>query len=541
MKDINQYSLTVWEGLDIIFSVINFQTQKRSINMKTPAKTDFISELRRIFWPIEWHENKKFIPMAMMMFCILFTYTSVRIMKDSLIVTGVGAEAISFIKTYLVVPSAVIMMIVYVKLCNIMSQQKVFYTISTFFSLYLAFFAFALYPYQEFFHTHPEAIENLSLQYPNFRWFIRIYGKWSFASFYVIAELYGSMMLTLLFWQFANQITKTSEAKRFYSMFGLLGNLALPLIAVVFHYVLRSDIIKSILTEETNRYMLLLSIIIFINIMGAFFYSWMNKHVLTDPRFYDSGESSGKAKKKKPKLSLTESFKMIFTSKYLGLIVALIICYGVSMNLLEGVWKAKIKVLYPNHGDYDVFMSSFYGYQGGVAILFMLIGSNILRRVSWTTAAIFTPIMILLTGIGFFSFIIFDQSIGLYLAAFFGTGPLALAVLIGAAQGILSKATKYSLFDSTKEMSYIPLDDEMKSKGKAAVDVIGGRFGKAGGAIIQSTFFMLFTSYSFTDGKDPSPYFASLFFIAVILWVFAVRALGKEYGAKIIEHEAEAK
>ena len=36
-------------------------------------------------------------------------------------------------------------------------------------------------------------------------------------------------MISLLFWQFANDITKTSEAKRFYSMFGLIANIALIL------------------------------------------------------------------------------------------------------------------------------------------------------------------------------------------------------------------------------------------------------------------------------------------------------------------------
>jgi ATP/ADP translocase len=38
-----------------------------------------------------------------------------------------------------------------------------------------------------------------------------------------------------------------------------------------------------------------------------------------------------------------------------------------------------------------------------------------------------------------------------------GTSPLMLAVMIGAAQNILSKGAKYSLFDPCKEMAYIPL------------------------------------------------------------------------------------
>lgn len=49
------------------------------------------------------------------------------------------------------------------------------------------------------------------------------------------------MILSLLFWQFNNSITKTHEAKRFYSHFGLLGNISLPMVAVVFNIFLSKD------------------------------------------------------------------------------------------------------------------------------------------------------------------------------------------------------------------------------------------------------------------------------------------------------------
>ena len=501
--------------------------------MGKSEKTDYLAELRKIFWPIERHEVKKFLPMALMMACILFNYATVRSIKDALVVTSIGAEALYFLKTYAVMPSAIIMVIIYAKLCNMMSQRNVFYTITSFFIAYFAFFTFVLYPNPEFFHMAASTTDALVVQYPNFQWFIRIAGSWSYATFYVMAEMWGAIMLSLLFWQFANQITKTQEAKRFYSMFGLLGNVALPLVAVSFHYLLSED---ANLVADNVRMIPVLCTTIVSGMIILFLYTWINLNVLTDPALYDPN-GAGAPSKTKTKLSLGESFKMIFSSRYLGLITILLLAYGISIVLVEGVWKAKIKELYPTVEAYTRYMGNFQAYQGVAAILFMLVGSNILRRVSWTAAATFTPIMILCTGLAFFSFILFDDSIGLQVAAFFGTGPLAMAVTVGMIQNVLSKATKYSLFDSTKEMSYIPLDNEMKTKGKAAVDVIGGRFGKGGGGIIISTVFFLMPSYTF---KEAAPLFAVIFFVIVILWVLAARALGREYNKKLAENEAAA-
>ena len=105
-------------------------------------------------------------------------------------------------------------------------------------------------------------------------------------------------------------------------------------------------------------------------------------------------------------------------------------------------------------------------------------------RKSWGFAAILTPIVLLITGTAFFVFVLFRGSLTDYISAL-GTTPLFLAVIFGAIQNIMSKSSKYSLFDPTKETSYIPLDPESKVKGKAAIDVVGARLGKSGGSLIQ--------------------------------------------------------
>lgn len=72
-----------------------------------------------------------------------------------------------------------------------------------------------------------------------------------------------------------------------------------------------------------------------------------------------------------------------------------------------------------------------------------------------------TPTVLLLTGVGFFSLILFGEPLTPLLAQA-GMTPLLAAVYVGALQNIFSKSAKYSLFDPCKEMAYIPLDEEMK-------------------------------------------------------------------------------
>lgn len=493
-------------------------------------------KLRSFLWPIHNYELKKVLPMFLMFFCISFNYTILRDTKDTLIVTapGSGAEAIPFIKLWLVVPSAVVFMLIYAKLSNILSKKALFYAVTAPFLIFFALFPTVIYPFRNILHPTSFADYLQGVLPAGFSGFIAMLRNWSFAVFYVLAELWGSVMLSLVFWGFANEITKIHEAKRFYALFGVGANVALlasgP--SIVWASKLTASASETADPWKTSLYFLM-SMVVFAGIIIMAVYWWINEYVLTDPRFYSPEQQT--SKKKKAKMSMGESFAYLARSPYMLLLALLVISYGVCINLVEVTWKSQLKLQYPTPNEYSQFMGHFSFYTGVVSVIVMLfIGGNVIRRFGWLTGALATPVMLFLTGAVFFMLVIFKQQ-AQGLVAFLGTTPLMLAVIIGALQNIISKSTKYSMFDATKEMAYIPLDQEQKVKGKAAIDVVAARLGKSGGSFIQQGLLVLCGSIS-----AMTPYLAVLLFVIIFVWIVAATQLNKLFLAQSALKEKEA-
>lgn len=151
---------------------------------------------------------KKIIPLGLMFFCILFNYTILRDTKDVLVVTAPGssAEIIPFLKTWVNLPMAIGFMLLYTKLSNVLSKQALFYTVILPFIAFFGAFGFVLYPLSGYFHPTALADKLLAALGPRFLGPLAILRIWSFCLFYVMAELWGSVVVSVLFWGFANQV-----------------------------------------------------------------------------------------------------------------------------------------------------------------------------------------------------------------------------------------------------------------------------------------------------------------------------------------------
>jgi AAA family ATP:ADP antiporter len=480
--------------------------------------SDKMSKFRKQVFPVESGERKKFFMMSAMMFFIIYVYTVVRDTKDTLVVSHCGAEAITFLKVYGVLPASAIFMILYSKLSNVLSKEALFYTTCIpFFAFYLAFCLF-LYPYRHI--LHPENFgEGLGLE--GLKFLTSIVKYWTFSLFYVISELFGSVGVSVLFWQFANEIIPMDQAKRFYPLFGQLANLA-PIAAG------QTVVLSAAMTDPKSEDPFLKSIqlmTVFITLSGVSItalYKGLSGIVRQEKEkkalLAAVSDASPVVKKKKPKMGMAESFKFLLQSKYLGFLSILVIAYGLSINFTEVLWKSQVKLLYPNKQDYQRFMGNYSTIMGATTFLIIFAGSHIVKTFGWKVGALTTPVMMALLAAPFFGFIIFG---GINATGASSKTVLATAVWIGLVQNILSKSIKYALFDPTKEMAYIPLDNESKTKGKAAIDVLGARIGKSGGALLQQA--IVIGCGNIING---APLIVGMFYTVIAAWIYAANGLG---------------
>jgi len=450
-----------------------------------PEKKGFLKKIASSLPPA--NERKKLIPLALMFFCILFNYTILRDTKDVLMVTAPksGAEVIPFIKTYVNLPAAIGFTAIYAKLCDRLEQKNVFYTCTIPFLVFFSIFAWFIYPNTGFLHPHAFVDQIAAMLPAGFAAPLSIIRNWSYAMFYVMAEMWGSVVASLLFWSFANEVTTVDEAKKYYPLFGMGANVALIFSGQYVKWVskMRANLPVGVDPWGVSLKYLMGAIIGSGSVMLGL-YSHMQRKVMTDPACVDQEAQAAKKNKKKVKMTLKESAQFLMKSTYIRDLATLVIAYGMCINIVEVSWKAKLKAAFPNPNEYSMFMGNFSSATGSVTLAMMLLGRTIFEKFGWRKAALVTPTMIGVTGAVFFALQLFAPTFA-PIAASLGTTPLMMAVMVGAVQNILSKSSKYSLFDPCKEMAYIPLDQDSKTKGKAAVDVIGNPLGKSGGSMIQ--------------------------------------------------------
>ena len=498
--------------------------------MTDGSSSEGFGSWRSFFWPVHRSELKKLVPMLFVFFLLAFDYNVLRCMKDTLVITAKnsGAEVIPFIKVWVMFPMSIVLTWVFIRLSNRFNRENVFYFMLGSFLIFFFLFAFLFYPRRETMHCHGFADVLSSILPEGFKGFVSMIRYWSFTIFYAMAELWSNIVLSMLCWGFANQITKLDEAKRFYGLLGVginISGIAAGQFSIFATQLSQSHLSSASFGDSWGLTMTyLISMVVGAGALALLVFAYLNRVMRKNPELLPTSDSVYSKKLKKPKLSMRENIRYLLSSRYMLCLVVIVVSYNVVINLVEVLWKHEVKELYPDPVSYNLFMNQVTTWIGILATLASLIVSgNSLRLFGWTATAMITPAILLITSVGFFGFFFLKGSPELALA-FVGISPLTLVVFFGTLQNCCSRAAKYTVYDATKEMVFIPLSQEEKIKGKAAIDGICNRLGKSGGSVIYQFLLVIFTTISAC-----APYVAAILFSIIGIWILAVRSLGEQF------------
>ncbi|AGJ64867.1 NTP/H+ exchange transporter Npt2 [Chlamydia trachomatis] len=495
------------------------------------------SKFRGYFFPIYRSEFSKFIPLFFLAFFVGVNYALLKTTKDSLVLVGsrAGAEVIPFLKVWGIVPGAVIVTMIYGWMSRRYSRGTVFISLVGGFLGFFALFATVIYPIGDALHLNKLAAKLQSILPPGGRGFVVMVQYWSYSLYYVMSELWSSVVLSTLFWGVANHITSVREAGRFYALINTGLNLSSVFAGEVSLWLGRSPVIAFPMAVDPWHEMLLNITLLIVLAGGVILYLYQKLDRLMDETsMLEEGLAAEmsvaqlKKEKKRSKAKAKSLFALLLRSRYLLGIAVVVLSYNLVIHLFEVVWKDQVCRIYASRVEFNSYMSRITTLTGIVSALAGIFAAGqTIRRWGWTVGALVPPLTILITGALFFGAIYAVKGDAMIFGGILGISPLVLTAWLGGVQNVFSRAIKFTYFDQTKEMAFIPLEDDEKNYGKAAIDGVISRVGKSGGSLVYQGLLIIFSSVA-----------ASLNAITIVLllalgsWIFVIAWLGREYTAK---------
>lgn len=468
-------------------------------------------------FPISKQEGKQVVLLCLLKFLITYVFCVLEALRQTSLVMSKHAavEVIYVVKVFVSFPISILALALYTRLSNYFRQSTLFYSIVLFFLSVIFLYGFVFCPHEDM--VIPNALADRLTVYFNgkhIHW-IAVLRYWIHVLFFIISELWGQLVLAVMYWSFVNSIYNISQAKKFYAVFITAGQVGTLLAgASVLNYTEKYRNQDFLFTVQN-----LLAHVIKAGILILMVYWLVNRQLKK------SKPVIVKANSEKLCLSFWESIKYIILSPYLRNIAMMVIACNLSINFIDGTWKSYIRSSCEHVADYQILTSEVVFWTGiGSLLSAFLVSGRVIRNFGWEITAKVAPITMGIMGCVFFFMSYARHNIpGIY--NFFGDKLIWYIVFLGGVHSVISKVVKYNFYDKTTQIAYIPLDVEAKIKGKAAVDMLGSRFGKAVSSWIQLILLEVFNTHSI---QTCSGVLFWILFIVTVVWYQAIHQVGKQ-------------
>ena len=385
-------------------------------------------------------ELKKFLMLATGFFFLIGPYWLLKTLKDSIFVNTVGPSYLPAAKILSLIISLPLVLL-YSKLVDVLSKEKVVYLLVTFYGTLGMFFVFFFYhPTVGLANTSTDASRLIG-------WF-----------FFLYVDSYISLMISL-YWSFINDMTTPESAKKGYGLiifgsqlggvtFMLLGNL---LSSDASLYSTRGPLVS----------LIAVSCIFIMAPLTYLLHKFVNKDTLKS--YQDT--TTYIAKEKKDSIGFLDGIKVILTHPYVAGIFSLIFFHEVISTIMHYQMMCLTKITYINPGMVNKFIFDYSLAVQVIACAFALIGTSFFqRRFGITFCIVAYP---LLLGLSIVSYLISPSLQTIFYVM------------------LIAKAINFAFNQPAKEVLYIPTSKSIKFKSKAWVDMFGMRLAKGSGSMIN--------------------------------------------------------
>ncbi|EIE27375.1 plastidic ADP/ATP translocase, partial [Coccomyxa subellipsoidea C-169] len=399
-----------------------------------------------------------------------FINTLLDSLGSSLVITAVGGgtEVIPFLTVYAVWPASFVFLVLYSFATQRFSRGALFNIVVGLFMLWFVAFGF-LYPSHEAMHFHGLAESVLEGLPSGLAGAVGMVRNWMFTTFYVGAEMWGDVVLSLLFWGLANEMTTMREAPLLYPLFGIGANIGQTLSGKalsMFATFSESRLSYAVQLQARPLMPAGCALVLLQAIMAL---------IVTFSFIAGGG---------KKKLSIREAVVFLTKSPQIRCLAVMALAQGLSTNLIEIAWKSHLHMLHPSPAAYSAFLGEVATWTGIVTGTLMFASPALFARWKWRGVAGATPAFMLWTGLPFFVGCVL-YNVAHPGPSLVGSAALRALVMVGAVLQVFAKGAKFSMFKPAEEMVYIGLDEQSRTKGKAAIDVVGAQTGKSVGSVLQ--------------------------------------------------------
>ncbi len=414
---------------------------------------------------VKRNELKKFLILFLIGNLSIFNFIMLRLLKDTFIISNLGAASIPVVKLFYVLPASIFFMFLYTKLANYFDGRSLFI-------IFVSIFGIAFLLYTLFFINFKDSI--------------------TYYIFYTLAESWGTVTLGTAMWAYFNDICTISQAKRFYVLVSgvQIGSIVASIVAESFVSIFGSKF------YSTAALYSIIGACFLIIILTIIFKDILKKEIEIEEKVNEPLEE---------RRSIFRGIQLVFTSKYLFLIFFITLCYNFTMIVVEFIWKSNLGLAYPNEEKLIIFNSRYSFWTTIIsAVVSVFFSAGFINYLGITTALILFPMVFgISTSFYFFNFV---TPIG------------------GAVQWVVSKTAKYAFSDPAKQVLFIPCNTEEKYKAKSVIDIFGARGGKA----IASLFNMIFLSHIGDFYKRANVSYPIIMFI-ILLWIMASLVVGMTF------------